>query len=278
MKQKVLNRHSRGGFESWKSYRLKIAAATAPFLKGEGLVIGPGNGNDLDYLQLEAHLETLTLLDIDQEAVDWGLKRQGASSHRVIGMNLLGFDEEKILGLLAGANQESAMIEGIGSARATLPGKIGDFDTILLAPVLTQLFLPQAMYVLRERGIAPEGDLLRALLDKTAEVMQGLKAFVDGQLKPGGFLVLWNDLLAFSPSDSLVKDFSQAGAREYLEKYTQAHGMSPATYGHGLLEGLGRVVSERYLLWPFSDTTTYLVKFSVVEKKSNNSWKNSICP
>jgi hypothetical protein len=93
-----------------------------------------------------------------------------------------------------------------------------------------------------------------------------LQVFLDARLKKGGVLVLWNDFLEFKPGDSFVRTFSRDRAEVYLEDYVRQYGMSPVTYGHGLLESIGRVEKAAYLIWPFNATRTYLVKLSILRK------------
>src|SRR5688500_2807655 len=81
-----LNRITRDGWSRYSSHRehLTRLLTKKDFPGGRLLVLGAGNCNDLDLQGLLRSFSELHLVDIDAEALDWGVNEQGLSGNEQI--------------------------------------------------------------------------------------------------------------------------------------------------------------------------------------------------
>ena len=101
--------------------------------------------------------------------------------------------------------------------------------------------------------------------------LQRLNSLFDQLTKPGGRLIVWSDLLEFTTADPIVSDLiSHIDDTEFIggfyDSYVAQYGHGISSYGMDNLFEQLEVIESRWLLWPFDDTRTFLVKLTAGAK------------
>lgn len=179
--QQALNRQSRDYWDAFADHRRRVTQLTlraAVRHEGRLCVLGAGNCNDLSLEALREGFSEVHLVDLDQEALAWGVARQGLSEDA--GLRLHGgSDLARLSAALAGwtssdrRHGDDALVQALAEATPSLPP--GPFDVVLSSCLLSQLVtpviealgpdhprLPDALRALRHRHLAIMADLLTA--------------------------------------------------------------------------------------------------------------------
>jgi hypothetical protein len=136
--QSINNLQTRDAWERCFSHRRRVTAlvtAAAAGANGRLCVLGAGNCNDLDLKELLKSFAEIHLVDLDREAVEWGIERQQASIGGAVVIHA-PYDLTGVLDRL-GSEDVSGLLESIRRPTAGLPSP---FHVVLSAGVLTQMF------------------------------------------------------------------------------------------------------------------------------------------
>ena len=182
-----LNHDSQSYHTRWKKYRQSIDGIINPYIFGETLIIGAGNGNDLVYPNIFNRVTDVDIVDIDIVSVKRGLFGFQASVRELIELDLTGV-----------ISQDEIDISSIDFETVSLKNS---YDTIIITPVISQLFFNTTMAELREKNVNVDQQTTESLLKITQEVIERFAALINRTIRPGGTLIMWNDLLQFPPQD-----------------------------------------------------------------------------
>ena len=261
-RQQESNRQTRQAWERCASHRARLNAiigeAAAP-AHGAGsiCVLGAGNCNDLDLRQLSAGFASVSLVDLDREALEEAVERQHASGVRLIAP----FDLSGVLDTLD--SEPNAILHRLGEpAPVDVPG--GPFDVVASCCVLTQMFqsIEDAGLATVEPILALRRRHLRQLWDLT---------------RAGGAFVLATDVVSTTTAPDL-NDIPEPMLGRRLERLIEQRnfftGANPAAIWQELLDEFvpeGAVlVSHDPWMWPLAQSHSYLTWAVTVRRPSVN--------
>lgn len=142
------NREARRGWDLYRQHRERVTQsliATAPSGAASLCVLGAGNCNDLDLLQLRQHFQSIHLVDLDGEAIAQGCELQGVAVdpafHQHGGIDVTGVASQMALWT---PSQPAATQAVENLVREALTGRLdglprGPFDVVASVGLLTQL-------------------------------------------------------------------------------------------------------------------------------------------
>lgn len=231
---RAANRSTRENWHSFTRHRNRVMELLGGESRRQGKVaiLGAGNCNDLDLVQLASECGEIHLFDLDREAMEGALLRQGVSERPNIHLR----DDLELSGLS-------------DSEHATGPDPAADFDLVVSTCVVSQLLetvsrvLPPGLH--RDR-------IMLQVRDVHVCLMTGLTA-------PGGTGIVVTDMAeADSDPDSSAPP-EPASARELARKGSHFLGLDPK----GIRQALGAVrnlkESEPWA-WQLDPVRRYLVQ------------------
>lgn len=208
-------------------------------------MLGAGNCNDLDLQQLSADFASVSLVDLDREALEAAVKRQHATGVRLIAP----FDLTGVLDRLdSGPN---VILKRLGEpASVDMPGS--PFDVVASCCVLTQMLqsIEDAGLATVEPILALRRRHLRQLWDLT---------------RAGGAFVLATDVVSTTTAPDL-NDIPEPMLGNRLERLIAERnfftGANPAAIWQDLLDefapqGAG-LASHGPWIWPLAQSHSYL--------------------
>ncbi|MDE2927626.1 MAG: class I SAM-dependent methyltransferase [Acidobacteriota bacterium] len=226
--QRAANRSTRENWRSFTRHRNRVMELLGEESRRQGKVaiLGAGNCNDLDLVQLASECGEVHLFDLDREAMEGALLRQGVPERSNIHLR----DDLDLSGLS-------------DSEHATGPEPAGDFDLVVSTCVVSQLLetvsrvLPPGLH--RDR-------IMLQVRDAHVRLMTGLTA-------PGGTGIVVTDM---AEADS---DPDSPSPPETARKGSHFLGLDPK----GIRQALGAVrnlkQSEPWT-WQLDPVRRYLVQ------------------
>lgn len=231
---RAVNRSTRENWNSFTRHRNRVTELLGgeSRLQGKVAILGAGNCNDLDLVQLASECGEVHLFDLDREAMEGALLRQGVSERPNIHLR----DDLDLSGL-----SDSEHAAGTDPA--------ADFDLVVSTCVVSQLLetvsrvLPPGLH--RDR-------LMLQVRDAHVRLITGLTA-------PGGTGIVVTDMAeADSDPDSSAPP-EPASSREPARKGSHFLGLDPI----GIRQALGAVrdlkESEPWT-WQLDPVRRYLVQ------------------
>jgi hypothetical protein len=229
--------------------------ALAPSHGGRLCVLGAGNSNDLDLELLGQIYNEIHLVDVDEEALDRGLARQGRSASRGVylhaGTDLTGIWESLVADDAAADGTLRAYDDLV--VRATDPAPAGlpaPFDVVVSAGILSQLVESVTRTVPVQ---APRfWDLLLAVRTGHLRLAARLTA-------PGGSCLIVSDFVSSATCADLTQtDEAELGklAERLAAERNFFHGINPVFFQSlfGSDPVLNELISDvrhaGYWLWP----------------------------
>lgn len=242
------NRQTRDAWQRFSRHRGRVTDSLLEIVPRPGsrlCVLGAGNCNDLDLPRLLAAYPSVTLVDLDRDAVESGVRRQGLS---LIGAGITALAPVDLCDL----DPESAPIDALarssessGSAGAPIghgaAAAESGFDVVLSACVLSQLIDG----LRRKHGDGRGSSDSEVLAVRTAHLRQ-----IAGELRPGGVGVLISDFVSGDTAPALVTaaDEELPGlAVDLIRDGNFFTGTNPAAAARCLLTELPRATSVRLL-------------------------------
>jgi len=287
-----LNQDTQKRYERWTDYRAKIDDFLSPILadstleKNQALLVGCGNLDDLNLQTISKLFNKITLTDIDLESVKEGVKRQGISNGNLefTRVELTGFEDSKFFDtfvqvIMETKDQDSiqAYIDGKMKTIETyqfLPDK--SYDLILISPIYTQLIYHQILNItqtLRELGHNPSMlEWLEAyMLDLMPGVIERLNKNIMNILSPKGRLVVLSDIFQSQNGtefDQLIKKAIQSKKEtdKVYQYYQEKYGYGLGDFGLYDLDDSMKVINYRWMIWPFDQDISMVVKIKAYKK------------
>ena len=287
-----LNQDTQKRYERWADYRAKIDDFLSPILadstleKNQALIIGCGNLDDLNLQTITKLFNKTTLTDVDLESVKEGVKRQGISNENVefIRVEVTGFEDSKFFDtfvqvIMETKDQDSiqAYIDDKMKIIETyhfLPDK--SYDLVLVSPIYTQLIYHQILNItqtLRELGHDPSMlEWLEAyMLNLMPGVIERLNKNIMNILSPKGRLVVLSDIFQSQNGtefDQLIKKAIQSKKEtdKVYQYYQEKYGYGLGDFGLYDLDDSMKVINYRWMIWPFDQDISMVVKIKAYKK------------
>jgi len=244
-------------YNSYKSYRKQVTDRIKSILSTDSnlLIVGAGNLSDLDLSALSKY--EVTLLDIDEEAMKEGIKRQGLNlkDFTLIKGDLTGLETTDFFGNLDEMREDYL----------TSPIKISlsQYDVIVVLPIYTQLLLPQLLSILGYERVQMYLPLIQNRIDV-------LNAFLREHLKSDGKIIAFSDVLEYDHSQEeyqflKVYENNTLLLEDFYTQYLNTYGHGLGSYGLFEISQKLNVFKEDYLIWPFSKERLMLIKMIVAK-------------
>lgn len=261
-----LNQSTTNLYNRWNEYRKMIDDIINGYIDGDTIIIGAGNGNDLIYSHILKGNVKIDILDIDKKAVQKGLDRDGIAVNDIFEIDITGI-KANVSELIINSKSQIALIENFKTLSFEKIQLEKSYDTIIISPIISQLFLNQVMAEIQVKYRHINQDLLKVLMDKTGEIITNFIEFIKSISKEYSKIIFWNDILQFKSDYEFLKELTNESATQYLNEYFNKYGISPVKFGHDEIKKLGDVLEEEFLHWNFNDEKAFLVQLNVVEIK-----------
>ena len=172
----------------------------------------------------------------------------------------------------------SSKLEGLENYRFLKDYK-NSGDLIYVSPIYTQLVYNQVLRecsVLRENGY-PEHMLKyieNIMLDKMVGIISTFNDNIITALKDDGYLIVLSDVFQLDKkSDFYLRVKNGIRSHEVMEEiyegYKKKYGMGIGDYGLLNLDEKLKSYLSRWLIWPFDESSSFVVKLKIYKKDLN---------
>lgn len=205
---------------------MQLIEQAAPAAGGRVCILGAGNCNDLELLRLGERFAEVTLVDLDRDALNRAVARQGLSDATGLrlhgGYDITGVWDE--LHQVSQVRHDSATIERLvcQAVAPTVSDLTPPYEVVVSTCVLSQLL---------QSVIAAVGEGHPRFLEVLAAVRQGHLRLMSRLASPGGRVVLVTDFVSSDSAPEILTtpDEELEGlARRLLERRNFFHGLNPA--------------------------------------------------
>lgn len=255
-------------YKRWSLYRETLCDIILESLHlGKPVFIaGAGNLNDIAVKRILEITGKMLLTDIDVHAVISGLRLQKIESNgiEVKKIELTGLDNSEFFSEVNGFIVKRDFIRLRKYLETYNLNEenycIGErFDNVLLSPVYTQLLLPQFL------DISAQNAAIEILMEFIGKVIHKVNKSILLLANTGARICIWSDILEYANDDPALSDIvSHISDEKWMDGMYESY---LAMYGHGLgsygildMRKMVSVSSEKWLLWPFIESRTMLVK------------------
>lgn len=195
--QNMNNKDTRSNYEYWQSFRdtnreylHKKAFVEKSINKGKLLVLGAGNGNDIDIEYLEDQFNEITLVDIDKDALDIYLGRvknvEKYKTHLIDLSGVMNQIKPEVFG-----KSENVIRQHLKSLRPKIKFNEleNNYDLILNCNYTTQLLHPYITSVLLANNKKLSYGIMVELSNLSKSVIETLFKEISSILSPDGLLI-----------------------------------------------------------------------------------------
>ncbi|WP_375533282.1 hypothetical protein [Paenibacillus terreus] len=200
MNEDTIENGSQPGWVKFKNmYRdyFSVVLSRNNVVTNKALILGAGNGNDIDISFFEEHFQEIVLVDIDEEALDRFIsKATQPEKFRKVVIDLSG-----LAGKLTPAifeKSQKKLIEYVERLKPTHDfSQLKDekFDFIFSSNFITQLLYPYFTNMLLIKGRVPGPNILAPLSKLSHRVIKGLLSHIHSLLDPHGVFIHSSDMV-----------------------------------------------------------------------------------
>jgi len=282
----ILNLDKKNRFKLWENYRKKLTEfiihnSTNNHSSLDALVLGVGNSDDLDLIILRNTFKSLTLSDIDLDALHkattkYNLTSSDANVLKIdyVGLNLNSKwnDFVKIMLKTKSKNDIDFYFNELETTileyRFDHSNKY--YDMIIVSPIYTQLLLQQGLSyisILRDLNFSLEflEHMNERLIGLMPSVIENFNKNIFQMLNKKSTLIAISDIFEAQINtdfyDSLSKNIQDNSKIESIyNQYKNTYGLGLGDYGLIHLETLLNHTQFRWFEWPFNETKSLFVK------------------
>ena len=266
----------------WNEYRKKLCEMYINYLDNISncLIVGAGFLNDICISEILNKVKHISLLDIDIEAIEKGLKNHNISNEKTstIDKDITSLDSdnffEKIIYML-----QSDDINGIKRyfnelASKTISLKLEKkFDCIIISSIYTQVLLPQYTFLLSHLIKKEQFNMyLEPFMYFISKIIRKINISLLENVNKEGIVVCFSDIFEFTTEDNDYKkireninDFSYM--ENYYNNYTKKYGHGLGSYGIDDTISYINLKSSSWHIWPFDKKRILVVKLIIGVKK-----------
>lgn len=196
--QQDRNRESKDAWELYEPHRNRVTSLILNALPAGSTnrlcLLGAGNCNDVDLSALTERCTHIQIVDLDAEAMDRGITRQGLSEHPAVQL-LSGVDLTGVFGQLGSFAPGSTGIDSpVQTAKSYSPTELtGGFDVTVSLCLLSQL-VDAVLQSFKDPQAA--GELTRAVRQRHLQLLLE-------QCRPGGRTVLISEIVSSDTAPEL---------------------------------------------------------------------------
>ncbi|MBN2793797.1 MAG: hypothetical protein JXR88_00220 [Clostridia bacterium] len=247
---------------AWTDYRNQITDLITNALEANQkiLIIGAGNGLDLDYQRLKKY--QVTLVDVDESSINKGMAFQNVLFDYII-EDVTGLPSEFYKALEKNPNLYPQIFNTYTLAYEF--NHEDEYDAIIILPIYTQLLIP-LFYQLEKHAEIHE------LMTFVGQRIQLFHRKLKALLKDNGTIIVFSDILEYDFTDKTAlllidQQQDQNFLKEHVYQYIRGYGHGLGSYGLYDLREEMNSMNEHYLLWPFDTNRLMLVQHESFKKK-----------
>ena len=256
------------------------------------IVIGAGKMKDFSATFFVRRFDEVVLTDVDMNTVieaegKLNLSEKDKKKITKIRIEYTGFEKnaffqdfkERIINCRTFEKIDqviSSKLQGLEDYRF-LRDYEGSGDLVYVSPIYTQLVYNQILRecsVLRENGY-PEHMLKyieNTMLDKMVQIIDTFNDNIITTLKDDGYLIVLSDVFQLDKKSNFylrVKNGirSHEVMEEMYEGYKKKYGMGIGDYGLLNLDEKLKSYLSRWLIWPFDEGSSFVVKLKIYKKR-----------
>lgn len=260
-------------YNRWADYRKAITGfiTDSMWKNGSCIMLGAGNIIDIDLKIIAKNCSELLLTDIDISAVKKGIKMQGEVNNIIAQKHTLGgagFD-----GLIKSSGEyiENKDLSGLRtlleSFEFTSDFEIVNYDNVMVSAVYTQLFIPQFLFICEKFKLEPEirARMLEAALVFTSKLISHVNDEIMTLAADDATIVVWSDVLEYVEGSTALEDIKKhindfKWMEEFYQAYNRDFGYGSGSYGILDITQRIEIIDEKWLLWPFDENRSLVVK------------------
>jgi hypothetical protein len=233
----------------WKDYRNSISPIIDKYTEGKTLIIGLGNGNDLDLKNIIKKSTFLEILDLDIVSVSRCLETYGDIEYSLKEFDLNFIREFDIKNL---DNIFDVINENFVDFKIYFQKKF--YDTIIISPIFSQL-----LYNIVFTFHSLTDSQIEDLMDFSKRQIEYIGEFINYILNNNGRLIILNDLVSTSEKVENMELF--------CDNYFLEYGISPNKYAQDLINQNKIIEHEEYFNWYFNNNQNFIVKMTITRKE-----------
>ena len=288
----ILNQSDPLRFESWKTYRKKITTSVVTSFgdaPNELLIIGAGNCDDLDLNVLSETFGKLYLSDIDEKALQSAVTKYQIEKEKV---RLLPTEYTGIAGHIEWKDfvTEAVKIKHDKDVRTLmkkykqlilahtfLPNYERQFKRIIISPIYTQLLFPQLQANLQTlENLNYNQHLIdfirRSFLNLMTVLIDTFNKNVIKLLAQDGQIIAISDIYETKNGSDFLKNVKTIVSDNekmdsFYQRYQRDYSTGLGDYGLINMDKKLKPTPIIWVLWPFSDKRTMVVKMVSYQKR-----------
>jgi len=262
-------------FNKWSSYREDVTAfaVNGMWKNGSCFILGAGNIFDIDLNKVSEKSDEIVLSDIDIASVYKGLKLYDNTSGKaaVEMIDIAEMDKNRFMNNIHDYfvnNDIDKLIKYLQSYKFNTEYETINYDNVFVSAIYTQLFIPQLLTLLKQQDHLST-DIKKQILDSSLAFAAKLIAHVNDLVMKlaadDATVCSWSDVLEYENGDLALNDIkNHIDDKKWMDSmyeiYIRDYGHGLGSYGlSDLTERLSRV-EEKWIVWPFSDSRTLVVK------------------
>ena len=262
-------------FKMWAGYRENITnfSVNGMWKNGSCFILGAGNIFDIDLNKVSEHSDEIVLGDIDIASVYQGLKLyENASLKTAVEMiDIASMDKNRIIAQIQEycKNDEiKKLLNHLQSYKFSTDYETINYDNIFVSAIYTQLFIPQLLTVLNQQELL-SSEIKQLIIDSSlafsAKLISHTNDLIIKLAADDATVCAWSDVLEYENQDPALNDIkNHINDKKWMDSmyeiYIRDYGHGLGSYGlSDLTERLSKV-EEKWLIWPFNENRSLIVK------------------
>jgi hypothetical protein len=275
--QQAMNNDTQDKWKDWEAFRgmnreyaFKVVFQRNKLLYDRALILGAGNGNDIDIEYLENTFSEITIVDIDEIALNRLILKANYPNKFIKKI----IDLSGVSHLLTSDIFSKPLIEIENIIQTTNPEHdfsdlSGNYDFILNSNYTSQLIFPYIESNLLFKNIKSSERMIELMGDLTVKIITDLFEIIHGLLNTNGVLIHSTDLFEISANsktkykspafipvyintlDSSINNIDRLNDAEVVKKINDYMIIGNFTPNY---EGKFKLESIRHIPWRFTDT------------------------
>lgn len=260
-------------FIRWGDYRKDITGfiTDCMWVNGSSIVLGAGNLLDIDLRKISENSSEIVLADIDVDAVNRGLNKYGLCKNVSVLKSDLGGSElgelmRKVSDFIKDVNI-NGLKNCLDSFVFTSNFETVNYDNVIVSAIYTQLFIPQFLVLCEQFDleINKKTPMIEIALLFAARFISHVNDEIMMLAADDATVCVWTDVLEYIEGSDAIEDIkNHINNYDWMEEFYQSY---IRDYGHGLgsygilnISERIETVNEKWFIWPFNETRTFVVK------------------
>ncbi len=262
-------------FKRWAGYRKDVTEFTANGMwkNGSCFILGAGNLFDIDLNRISENSDEIVLGDIDIASVYRGVALYEKASNKtaVEMIDLADMDKKRFMDSIHEylVNSETdKLVNYLQAYKFNTESETINYDNVFVSSIYTQLFIPQLLTLLNQQdhlSVDIKQQILDSSLAFSAKLISHVNDVIMELAADDATVCTWSDVLEYENIDpaliDIVKHIDDIKWMDSMyQTYIRDYGDGLGSYGiSDLIKRLSKV-EEKWLIWPFNETRTLVVK------------------